>query len=156
MRCNWRAALLIAAMVVIGACAPKWREYAYPGQGFAISYSATPKATQKPGAFVVQATRGADDYEVTVSCDQTTDRTDEQLVDAGVDLWRQQCDIQSPTYVATGKVMGRELRVSKPDAPTAAVRIFAAHKCLYQVVGVSNKGPTDPVVTHFLDSFRLL
>jgi len=151
----WTAAAL-AALTLIGGCGPHWKTYAEPAHGFSANYPLKPKPSQKQdGGFVLEAGRGSNDYAVTVTCDPTTERTPEELVQAGVDLWRGQGNILSQTNVAAGQAAGRELRVGKPDAPTAAVRLFAAHKCLYQVLAVSSKGPSDPIVAQFLNSFRL-
>src|SRR5579872_3470053 len=151
MRRNWCAAFPIAAMVVIGACAPKleWRDYSYPKVGFAAAYPTTPKVSDKPGTFVVDDIVGPDDYTVTVTCDPTTDETAEDLLAAGVGLWNDQGTITSQTNVTSGQTVGRELLVAKQGAPSARVRVFAHHQCLYQVVAVVKKGPTDPTVTRF-------
>ena len=158
MKRNWRAVCPIAAIVVIGACAPKveWRDYSYPKQGFAAAYPTTPKVSDKPGTFVADDIVGTDDYTVTVTCDPSTDETAEDLLAAGIGLWTDQGTIKSQTNVTSGQTVWRELLVDNEGAPSARVRVFAHHQCLYQVVAVVKKGPTDPTVTHFMSSFRLL
>ncbi|MFI4936052.1 MAG: hypothetical protein ACHP7N_15670 [Caulobacterales bacterium] len=153
---RWTAPVL--ALAALAACAPKghWQEYAYPAQGFAVSFSVAPKTSTTSGVFVTEATNGVDDYLVAAVCAKDPTKNDDELLSEAEDTWRHQGTVKSETYVATGKIIGRELIVEKTGQPTGKVRLFIAKQCAYQVIAASHHGPDDPVVAHFLDSFRLL
>ena len=50
--------------------------------------------------------------------------------------------------------MGREIQVSKDGKPYATMRVFLAGGRFYEVVAVSNYGPSDPASNAFLYSFH--
>jgi hypothetical protein len=153
-----RCAAAASAILLVSACGPKveWRNYAYPQKGFAASFPIAPKVSDKQGeAWHTDAILAKDIYTVSVSCDSTTDETADDLLNAGIGLWSDQGNITSQTDVASGHTAGKELLVARQGAPTAKVRVFAHRQCLYQVSAVVTKGPQDPTVPRFLDSFRL-
>ena len=65
--------------------------------------------------------------------------------------------VEGKTYVATFEnLMGRETQISKDGKPFATMRVFEAGGRFYEVVAVSNYGPSDPAAVDFLYSFHAL
>ena len=165
---NLIAMASVAATAVVWACAapPPFKEYAYPAWGFAVSFRTPPKVTDYPASpdgatahtlLVESAAAGRDDLVNVVDGSGSTKSDDQALADAPATLARYVGGTLGPmTYTATDGVTGREFLLSRPGRPTARVRVFVAHKHLYELISQSALGPDDPETASFLDSFRLL
>jgi hypothetical protein len=161
-----RLAVIATALVALAACAPPGpKEIAYPSWGFAASFPMTPTVTDTPASprdgqprtFQSELSEPGLTLVVAASAvppkktvDQILDETPNAMA-AGAEA-----ALKSEVNVSTGKVPGREFLIVKAGELTQRARIFVAGGRLYQVVGASSKGPNDPDVTAFLNSFRLL
>ncbi|HEX4197522.1 MAG TPA: hypothetical protein VHZ26_08770 [Caulobacteraceae bacterium] len=160
--------LFAGALVALSACTPPpaLKEYAYPAWGFAVSFRAPPQATDYPGSadgakahtFLVESVLAGRDNLVNVIDGSGSSKSEDQaLSDAPGALASDVGGTLGPiTYAATGAVTGREFLLSRPNKPTARVRVFVSNKHLYELISQSSLGPDDPETTSFLDSFRLL
>ena len=158
----------VLALAVLAACSspPPLKEYAYPGWGYAASFRATPKETDYPASpdgakrhtFLVESSlAGRDDLVNVVDGSGSTKSEDQALSDAPAALASYVGGTLGPiTYVATGKVVGREFLLNRPGRPAARVRVFVANQHLYEIIAQSALGPDDPETSSFLGSFRLL
>ena len=150
----------------LGACQapPPFKAYSYPAWGFSASFRAAPKETDYPPTarghrtmLVESLLAGRDNLVYVVDGTGSTKPDEDVLNDAPKTLATSVGGTVGPmTYAATGKVVGEEFTLTRPDKPAARVRIFVANKHLYEVISGSTLGPDDPEVTEFLDSFRLL
>ncbi|MFI4973206.1 MAG: hypothetical protein ACHP84_01555 [Caulobacterales bacterium] len=160
------AMVLTAALLAVAACSvPPMKEYAYPRWGFAVSLRAAPRVTERAAsttptlaaAIKVQLSQAGRVYTATASDISTYTGGDETMLGmvpramAGADG-----AVSTVTYVATGKVVGREAIVERKGQDRQRVRVFVQGKRLYSISAQSVLGPDDPEVTEFLDSFRLL
>lgn len=163
------AAAVLAALAV-AACGPgpiRVKEYDYPAWGFKASFQAPPAITEEPASadgktphnILAEAHSHNHDFVVT-ACECPQLPTD---LDALSDYLGQHFakgvggEVASTTYVATFEdLMGREIRINKDGKPFATIRAFVAGGRSYQVIAVSNYGPSDPAVNDFLYSFHVL
>jgi hypothetical protein len=160
--------LFAAALGTLVACAPPpaLKAYAYPAWGFAVSFRGPPQVTDSPAsadgtkahALLVESVLAGRDNLVNVIDGSGSSKSDDQaLSDAPGVLASDVGGTLGPiTYAATGSVTGREFLLSRPNKPTARVRVFVSNKHLYELISQSSLGPDDPETTTFLDSFRLL
>jgi hypothetical protein len=158
MRAVRQAAVTSIAILAVAACSPTidWRAYPFPKQGFTAQFPIKPKVSDKEGEpWHADAIIKQDIYTVSVYCDPSTDDTAEDIVANGVAFWSSKYTVASQTDVKAGRTSGKELLVTEQKAPSAKVRIFAHHQCLYMVSAVVTKGPNDPTVPRFLNSFQL-
>jgi hypothetical protein len=158
--------VLAAALSALAACSvPPLKEYVYPAWGFAISFRAPPTVTDTPASpdgatphrLALTLTNAGRSYDLSATDASKSSKSDDQILS---DVPRSMAEgvggtLGPETYVAAGAVVGREFKVDKPGQATARVRIFVAHRRLYEIVSQSTLGPDDPEVTTFLDSFRL-
>ncbi len=159
---------LAAGAVVLPACQapPEPKEYAYPAWGFAVSFRAPPKETDIPasadgksahGFLVEHATDGRDELVNVIDGSDSTKSEEQALDDAPGNLAKYVKGTLGPiTYAATGKVIGREFLLTRPNKTVAIAHVFVFHKRLYEVIATSALGADDPESRRFLDSFRLL
>ena len=159
---------LTLAVTVASACSspPPLREYVYPAWGYAASFRAQPKETDYPASadgtkrhtFLVESTlAGRDDLVNVVDGSGSPKSEDQALSDAPAALASYVGGTLGPiTYVATGKVVGREFVLNRPGRPPARVRVFVSNQHLYEIIAQSALGPDDPETSSFLSSFRLL
>src|SRR5215469_964058 len=159
------AALALAA--ALSACSqPQFKEYAYPDLNFAATFQAPPKLTATPAASdgstpastMVDSDAFGLEFAVNViDASSATESTDEML-DAAPDAVAQarSVDVGPRTNITIGHINGREVRFDKDGKPVMLMRFFFASDKFYEINAYSSKGPTDPRVKAFLDSFRLL
>ena len=149
---------VVAALAFLWGCSPSvsWTEYVYKEQGFAVSFTAPPKASSHPSGFLVEEASDAIDLGVVATCNLPGDKSSDQVLSDTVDAIRSQGTVRNVSYTATGDIVGRVMLVDRPGAPAIKERVFVKGKCLYQIYAGSNAGPDDELVAHFLDSFRLL
>ncbi len=160
---GWRVIVVFAAALSsLAGCArapaPPLKEYVYPALGFAISFHAPPKAiTNAPASAFEDVTADRDDLVNVIDGTGSTKSEDQALSDAPAAMAQALHGTLGPiTYAATGKVIGREFLLNRPDRSAARVRIFVFHQHLYELVAWSKNGPDDPDVAGFLESFRFL
>jgi hypothetical protein len=160
------AMVLTVALAALAACSvPPLKPYAYPAWGFAISLRAPPKVVEIPASAdgatprrialtLIDAGRS---YDLSATDASKSTKSDDQILSEVPKAMAEGVGgtLGSETYVATGQVVGREFTIDKPGQATARVRIFVAHRRLYEIVSQSTLGPDDPEVTTFLDSFQL-
>jgi hypothetical protein len=160
-------AVLATIVLALSACAappPPWKEYVYPAWGFAASFRTPPKETDNAASadgsrlrsMLLETTVDGHDYVVAVSDASAATKSDDDILRQLPQALAQGGKVSTPTYAATGSVIGREVIVNPPGQRAHRVRMFMANKRLYQVAGSSVRGTSDPDITHFLDSFRLL
>ena len=158
MRTARLAAVASIVFLAVAGCSPKveWRAYPFPDKGFTAQFPIKPKVNDKEGAmWHADAIILQDIYTVSVLCDPSTDDTAEDILANGVSFWSEKYTIASQTDIKAGRTAGKELLVTEKDAPSARVRLFAHHQCLYMASAVVTKGPNDPTVARFLNSFQL-
>jgi hypothetical protein len=155
------------ALIVLAACSkPAPKEYGYPALGFAATFPAPPKLTDTPASadgssphtVVVEASADGYDFAVNViDASQATESTDEML-DAAPKAVAQaaELDVGPTTNTAVGRYAGREVRFDKNGKPAMLMRFYFVGDRFYEVSGNSPKGPTDPAVRAFLNSFHVL
>jgi hypothetical protein len=160
--------VLAATVAALASCKapPAPKEYVYPAWGFAVSFRVPPKETSVPGApdgssvptFTVEhATEGRNELVHVLDGSSSSKSDEDALNGAPAKVAASVNGTLGPlTYAATGKVIGVEFLLTKPDKSVAKVRVFVFHKHLYEVIARSGLGPDDPESTRFLDSFRLL
>ena len=160
------AIVLAAALVALSACSvPPLKPYAYPAWGFAVSFRAPPTVVETPASadgatphsIALTLVNAGRSYDLSATDASKSAKSDDQILS---DVPRSMAEgvggtLGPQTYVATGQVVGREFKIDKPGQATARVRIFVAHRRLYEIVSQSTLGPDDPEVTTFLDSFQL-
>jgi hypothetical protein len=169
MRVSSVAAVTLTAFA-IAACRPARlpaKEYVYPSWGFKASFQTQPVIKDEPASadgstphnFLAEAHTHDDDFVVT-ACECSQSPTD---VDGLSDYLGSHFakgvggQVASKTYVATFEnLFGREIQISKDGKPFATLRVFAVGGRSYQVIAVSNYGPSDPAVVRFLYSFHAL
>jgi hypothetical protein len=155
------------ALAVLAACSkPTLKEYGFPALGFAATFPAAPKVTDTPASadgssphtVVVEANAGGYDFAVNViDASQATESTDEMLAAAPQAVAQAaELDVGPSTNTAVGRFAGREVRFDKAGKPAMLMRFFFVGDRFYEVSGNSPKGPTDPSVKAFLDSFHVL
>src|SRR5215469_2168019 len=147
------AALALAA--ALSACSqPQFKEYVYPDLNFAATFQAPPKVTATPAA---SDGFGLEFAVNVIDASRATESTDEML-DAAPDAVAQarSMDVGPRTNITIGHINGREVRFDKDGKPVMLMRFFFASDKFYEINAYSSKGPTDPRVKAFLDSFRLL
>ena len=159
------AAALGLALLGLGACTPPMKEYAYPAWGFAAAFQSDPVVTDEPASadgsrphtLLVEASSGGRDFAVTATdASQASNSPDEMLSQAPQLVANSMGGtVDTTTYVATGAVVGREVRINKAGKPMMVLRVFVSNGRLYQVGAASVLGLGDPAVKTFLDSFRL-
>jgi hypothetical protein len=157
------SAAIAAALLILAACSPPpFKEYAYPAWGFAASFRAapteTPTAAQSgaPAGFKAALVNAGREYAVEVADGSASAKSDDQVLSEFPNVLAQGGTLKGLTYVASGKVMGREMLIDKPGQATRRVRIFVSHRRLYAISAASPLGPTDREVEQFMTSFRLL
>jgi len=167
MRASSAAAVLTA--LALAACKPAHlpvKEYVYPAWGFEASFQAPPATKDDPAGpdgsphnFLAEA--HTHDYDFVVTAFDA--RNDQRGVDAFADSVGPGLakavggEAQVKTYVATFEnLMGRQILIEKDGKPFATMRVFQAGGRYYEVVAVSNYGPSDPAVDDFLYSFHAL
>ncbi|MDR3511684.1 MAG: hypothetical protein P4L73_08625 [Caulobacteraceae bacterium] len=165
MRVILSASALIAVLAVSACSLPPWKEYPYPAWGFAASFRVPPKVTETPASadgatphnIVVEAVQGGRRLVVAATDASTSTKSDDQLLSQVPQAMAesQGGKVGTVTYVAIGKVVGREAMIELPDKTTQRVRVFVAGKKLYQLAAQSPLGPQDSEVVQFLDSVRL-
>jgi hypothetical protein len=161
---------VVLAAFAVAACKPTRlpvKEYAYPAWGFKASFQTQPVIKDEPASadgttphnFLAEAHTHDDDFVVT-ACDCSQNPAD---IDGLSDYLGQHFatgvggKVEGKTWVATFEnLMGREIRISKDGKPYATIRVFAAGNRSYQVIAVSNYGPSDRAVIRFLYSFHAL
>jgi hypothetical protein len=161
--------MLGAALVALAACSPPpapLKEYTYPAWGFAVSFPAAPKVTDVPASadgaqphhLQIETPLPGYDFLVSVADGSASTKTDDEVLNQVPDVVAKSAGgtVTSQTYVATGKVVGRDVLIDKPGQATLRMRVYVSNKNLYQVAAQSARGPKDPQVEAFLDSFRLL
>jgi hypothetical protein len=162
--------LVALALVATGAaslwgCAPKapWTEATYPAWGFAVSFPAAPKIGDHPAtaennqvhSFSAESRYGGVYLAAIVMDASHTDKGADQIM-SEVGQAMAKGGTLTQTYTATGKVMGREIRIEKPGEVAIRMRLFVANRRLYEIGGQSPLGAKDERITRFMDSFRLL
>jgi hypothetical protein len=152
-------------LLALGACgggaAPK--PYENPAWGFGVTFHGDPKVTEAPASagnpksFSAEAKAGGRDYVVSVTDATVSGKTPEQLLDAAPQATAdgEGGTLKTPTYVATGKIMGREFVVTRPNLPLERDRIFVANGRFYQLVTQSPYGAKDTETQKFFDSFHI-
>jgi hypothetical protein len=158
MRAARHAAVAGIVLLAVAGCSPKidWRAYPFPDKGFTAQFPFKPKVNDKEGEpWHADAIIQQDIYTVSVLCDPSTDDTAEDILANGVAFWSSKYTIASQADIKAGRWAGKELLVTEKDAPSAKVRLFAHHQCLYMASAVVAKGPNDPTVSRFLNSFQL-
>lgn len=150
--------VLASMLLAAAACSvPPSKEYAYPAWGFAASFRAAPtESAASPRGFKVSSLNAGRALWVEVADGSASPKSDEEVLREFPQVLAQGGTLVSQTYVATGKVMGRELLIDRAGQATQRVRIFVAHRRLYAISAQSPLGPKDPEVETFLTSFRLL
>ena len=160
--------IIIGGLLALSACAqpPALKEYAYPAWGFAVSFREAPKATDSPASadgtsahtLTIESTLAGRDNVVNVIDGTGSTRSDDQVLSDAPAILAQsaKATLGPVTYVATGKIVGREFRLERPGQPAARASIFVTNKHLYELISASSLGPDDPETAAFLDSFRLL
>jgi len=163
------AAAVILTALAIAACRPahlRVKEYVYPAWGFKASFQTPPVIKDEPASadgstphnFLAEAHTHNHDFAVTAcDCFGHTD-LDALSNDLGSRLATGMGgQMEGKTYVATFEdLMGREIQFNKDGKPYATVRVFQAGGRSYQVLAVSNYGPSDPAVDDFLYSFHAI
>ena len=163
------SAVLAAILLAMAACSPPpapLKEYTYPAWGFAVSLPAEPKVIDIPASadgahphrLQIDAPLPGYDFLVSAADGSASTKTDDEVLSQVPDLVAQGAGgtVTSRTYVATGQVVGRDVLIDKPGQTTLRMRVYVSNKHLYQVAAQSTRGPKDPQVEAFLDSFRLL
>jgi hypothetical protein len=160
---------VILTAFAIAACKPAplpVKEYVYPSWGFKASFQTPPAITDQPASadgstphnFLAEAHTHDYDFVVTAFDVSAQPDIDTLSDDLGSRLAKYVGgQVAGKTYVATFEnLMGREIQISKDGKPFATMRVFVAGDRFYQVVAVSNFGPSDPAVDDFLYSFHAL
>jgi hypothetical protein len=162
-----RIAIATAGLcLALAACSPT-KEYDYPAWGFAASFPAPPTVTEV--AALIDGTRphaisldnfvgGKRTFEVQAAEATGADASPDEFLAAVPQRTAQSVsgEVTSTTYVATGAVTGREVRISKDGKPFEVMRAYAANGHLYVISVISTPSLDDPAVKSFLDSFKLL
>lgn len=160
------AASAAALLVTLTACVPgpaaKWTTLKEPAWGFAVDFPGPPKVVDNPPSaadnnvhsLLAQIKR--DDVQLGVSVFDAahSDKSPDQLLSGMAQAMGKDAKL-TQTYVAVGKVVGRDMQIESPGQPIVRMRVFVADHKLYEVIGASVRGPTDPTLVRFLDSFRL-
>jgi hypothetical protein len=169
MRVSPVVAVILTAFA-IAACRPARlpvKEYVYPSWGFKASFQTPPVIKDEPASadgstphnFLAEAHTHDDDFVVTAcECSQAPTDLDGLSDYLGAHFAKGVGgQVEGKTYVATFEnLMGREVQISKGGKPFATLRVFAVGGRSYQVVAISNYGPSDPAVSDFLYSFHAL
>jgi hypothetical protein len=169
MRAFLATAAVLTAFAIV-ACRPahlRVKEYVYPAWGFKASFQTPPETKEEPAAadgstlhnFLAEAHTHNHDFFVAAF----DVRRDNPGVDAFADSVGPAFakaiggEAEGHTYVATFEdLMGREIPIDKDGKPFATMRVFQAGGRYYEVVAVSNYGPSDPAVNDFLYSFHAI
>jgi hypothetical protein len=162
------AAAVVLTALVLSACRPAHlpvKEYVYPAWGFKASFQTAPVTKDEPGAgssphnFLAEAHTHDYDFVVT-AFDAPDGRPDLDTFADGVGPSLAKAmggEAQVKTYVATFEnLMGRQIQIDKDGKPFATMRVFQTGGRLYEVLAVSNLGPSDPAVDDFLYSFHAI
>lgn len=156
------------ALIALASCSkPTFKEYGYPNLNFAATFQAPPKVTvtpagkggSPPASTMVEANADGLDFAVNVTdASDATESTDDMLQSAPDAVAESLgMDVGPRTYAAVGHINGREVRFDKDGKPVMRMRFFFAGNSFYEVsADSSSKGPDDPRVKAFLDSFRML
>ena len=166
----FRLAGVILTAFALAACKPAplpVKEYVYPSWGFKASFQTPPAIKDEPASadgstprtFLAEAHTHDYDFVVTAfDIAQAHPDLDALSDDLGSRLAKALgAQVDGKTYVATFEnLMGREIQFSKGGLPFATMRVFVAGGRFYQVVALSNFGPSDPAVSDFLYSFHAL
>ena len=165
------SAALAAALVGLAACSgPPWKTYPFQDKGFIASFPAKPIVKDFPAepshAATTMIDAATDQGEFTVAVidgsasDKPADQVLSEVPDAMAKSTPQGGTVRLLTYTAVmagpTAIMGRDFQIERPGQPALRARVYVYNKRLYETVAVSPKGPTDPVVVKFLDSFLLL
>ena len=156
----------VAALGLASCGKAQLKPYSYPNLNFAADFQAQPKVTATaasqdgsvPASTMVESDAGG--YELAVNvidASNATESTDDML-DAAPDAVAQarNLDVGPRTYAAVGHINGREVRFDKDGKPDMVMRFFFAGDKFYEINAFSPKGPQDPLVRQFLDSFHML
>jgi hypothetical protein len=156
--------LVTAAAAACSGPAPKPTPYANTAWGFGATFQAPPKVSETAASattahsILVEANAGGDDFMVNV-IDATTATADPDTIlnnDPQVRAQAMDVDVGSVTNTTVGDINGHEARFDKDGKPVMLMRVFYINGRLYEVSANSEKGPTDPAVKAFLDSFHLV
>jgi hypothetical protein len=160
------AVVLALSLSSLAACSHPWKEYTYPAWGFAVSFQSAPEVVDTPASvkdgtahtFKVRAIQGGRDLVVEVTDAAKSDKTPDQML---TEIPQQFISDSNGTVsghadVTSGKVAGKDVTIDRGNDPTERMRLFVANHKVYQIITQSSEGAADPIVTKFLDSFRLL
>jgi hypothetical protein len=158
------AAAGLLALAACGSHAPTPTPYANSAWGFGATFPGKPTVTETQASatqahsLLVEANVGGEDFAVNV-LDATgaegdpsdiMDRAQKVLADA------QDLDVGASTPVTIGDLTAREVRFDKDGKPVMLTRLLMINGRLYEINANSQKGPSDPAVKAFLNSFHLV
>lgn len=162
-----RASLIVVLLASLSAVAqnrsslPQWQEFAYAGDGFAISAPGAPKVHQDPrnaGVTVYGWQFGADERGSVHAgprpqCMQVLAEFKEAL----------RTGVSKTGTPITGKLItldgnpGFESVEHNKSGFQLRERVYCVQKNAYAIMGVWREGqPESPMLTHWMDSFRLI
>jgi hypothetical protein len=154
------------ALAAVAACSapPKPTAYVNSQWGFAATFPDRPKVTETAAsatqahALLVEANVGDSDFAVNVIDAAGAEGAPSEILDRTQQARAQSQDLEvgTSTPVPLGDITGREVRYDKDGTPAMLSHLFMINGRLYEVNATSAKGPTDPAVKAFLDSFHLV
>jgi len=163
---RFATAVLALALVAVAACSapPKPTAYVNAQWGFGVTFPGPPKVTETAASatqahsVLAEANVDGRDFAVNVIDATGADGAPSEILDRAQAVLAQSqgLDVGTTAVVTLGDIPGREVRFDKDGSPAMLARLFMINSRLYEVNANSAKGPTDPAVKTFLDSFHLV
>jgi hypothetical protein len=163
---RFATAVVGIALAAVAACSPPPKPQAYVNSawGFGATFPAPPKITETQASateahsLLVEANTDGRDFAVNVLDATGAEGAPSEILDRAQQVLAQsqQLDVGKTGSVMMGDITGREVRFDKDGSPVMLARLFMINGRLYEVNANSAKGPTDPAVKAFLDSFHLV
>ena len=141
---RFAAPILIALFAAGSARAETWREYAYPAQGFAVSFPAAPKVEATtyraaPGLSVnarrYSLTGEGTVYRVTVADLSGTGLDEDAAIESAVKAIAAAGAVTLNLRARVNRVFGRQLSVTHPDGGHSSIALFYFDKKHYRIEG---------------------
>jgi len=144
-----RITVLLLAMFVasLPASAQSWKEYAYPGYSFSVSFPAEPQiktsSYQAPDGRAVEAqvfSVTQDDAAFNVTIVDLPGMEESAVIDRAIKTLSQEGDIKVDLPARINRVYGRQLSIVGADGARSSVAVFYHKGRLYQIEGKAISG----------------
>jgi hypothetical protein len=137
-------AFILATIAAGGpAAAQSWKEYAYPGDAFAVAFPADPRVEtttyraadgRAVEARVYSVTQDGDVFRMTIA-DMPDAATEASVIDHAIKTLSQGGDIKIDIPHRISRVYGRQLSIAAADGSHSTVAVFYHKQRLYQIEG---------------------